>query len=46
MSVADRITAKLEAAFRPERLEVVDQSNPCRGTNTYWETPKGGKKVG
>jgi BolA protein len=27
MTVADRIAAKLEAAFHPERLDVVDQSH-------------------
>jgi BolA protein len=27
MTVADRIAAKLEAAFQPERLDVVDQSH-------------------
>lgn len=31
MSVADRITAKLEAAFRPARLEVVDESHKHEG---------------
>ena len=30
-TVADRIAAKLEAAFRPERLEVVDQSHKHKG---------------
>ncbi len=31
MSVAETIRTKLEAAFRPERLEVVDQSHKHEG---------------
>ncbi len=31
MSVAENIRTKLEAAFRPERLEVVDQSHKHEG---------------
>ncbi len=31
MSVAENIRTKLEAAFRPERLEVVDQSHKHKG---------------
>jgi BolA family transcriptional regulator, general stress-responsive regulator len=31
MSVADEIRTKLETAFRPERLEVVDQSHKHEG---------------
>ena len=31
MSVADDIAAKLEAAFAPERLEVVDESHKHEG---------------
>lgn len=31
MTVADEIAAKLEAAFAPERLEVVDQSHKHKG---------------
>ena len=36
-AVADAITAKLAAAFSPERLEVVDQSEKHRGHGGWRE---------
>ncbi|MEM7496366.1 MAG: BolA family protein [Pseudomonadota bacterium] len=37
MSVADRITAKLEATFQPETLELVDESEKHRGHGGWRE---------
>ncbi len=37
MSVAERIEAKLKAAFQPERLEVVDESHRHEGHSGWRE---------
>lgn len=37
MSVSDELRARLEAAFSPERLEIVDESERHRGHAGYRE---------